>query len=485
MSKLGNYVHLTARGYEESGINMPHAPADGGYTLAAHYMKDNIKKKIDNMAGPSDADILKFETNLKYLIQLLGDGEKTRDEKNYSNQIKKYLTQELSKEFNEINKIDFNNLTTYTSSRVNQLSSHYTSFKDWRSKIVNRVSELNNYLQHLQKFYTNLQKMHHADGSYLNNINILIEKLDKTINETYQKTWDHLAAIGYEPVNKKTVRHLVRDLNAIINEYNQIPILNNMQDGNNTLFNDVVALIPIVGENLVKKEIQQKIKNSKIGNTTMRVSVDSEKKVSKQKTTSLGEIRKKVAVNNNLIHVDFDWDNKKGLNAQVQEIKLLDNKFQFIKGAYQESLDFLLEEDPFFGNHYLNLFTQHFDSRSVSWEGLKQLYKETLKMLLIYKAFTGDGINRDITEIIILKSGTNVKVYSLRKILQKVMESDSKYSSVVSTNGNVRDGDLFKNKKVQAADNMAGARQRIANVLLQAHQRKVQASFNSAILRDL
>ena len=144
----------------------------------------------------------------------------------------------------------------------------------------------------------------------------------------------------------------------------------------------------------------------------------------------------------------------------------------------------LYDENDNFVNHYFNLFANHPDKRgnTSGYTALRRSYFEILKLMIAYKALTGDTFGRsdNTADVFIINdsSGSNfrVKVFSIATLLQKFWDNPSNNLGISNVTSIQR---LYANRYVE---NSPSGIARVRNVLNEAHQRKISASFNSSLL---
>lgn len=221
MSAIGEYIHLTGKGYQESGINRPHQRPGITAAAALSVQRDIVRKKIDSFGKVAKKTIEKLQTEMNQFKDLLGEGEV--DGTNIANQqeLRDYLFNNLSKEIAQLYDLNWDNLSAVTTPNpVTKLSTGFYNYKDWKNRIISRVNEFNSILKQIE------QQSNGNNGADTAQLQNLIQKADKLINDTYEKTYAHLNEVGYYTWRKSpTVKNMVRKLNALITEFNSLPII--------------------------------------------------------------------------------------------------------------------------------------------------------------------------------------------------------------------------------------------------------------------
>lgn len=465
MSAIGEYIHLTGLGYLESGINRPHQSPGVNAAAALSAQREAIRKKIESFGKVPKNTTQKLQQEMNQFKQLLGEGEGS-DTVNQQ-ELRDYLFNNLSKEIAQLYDLNWENLSAVTTPQpVTKLSSSYYRYKDWKNRIISRVSEFNNTLRQLE------QQSNGSNGADAAQVQILIKKAEKLINETYEKTYAHLSEAGFYTWGKSpTVKNMVRKLNRLIDEFNQLPLVDN---NNNEMLKGIIDVIPNAVEVQVRKEL------GKIQGQGFTIETD-QKSANVNKTVNLGDLKETITSNGNGLSVSFDWNSKK-LNVKVNNLKIKGSKYQFVDIGTETTIgDLLSEANTDFANHYYNIFTQHQDKHS-SLASLRNEYNKVIKLLTIYKAFDNKQIGKDKVYIYTKNENAEIKVISVRDILDKIIEGNTKMQSVSFNGESITRAKLFANKK--EPNNLDGSI-RIGKVLAEAHARKISASLNSNLITSI
>lgn len=467
MSAIGEYIHLTGKGYQESGINRPHQRPGITAAAALSVQRDIVRKKIDSFGKVAKKTIEKLQTEMNQFKDLLGEGEV--DGTNIANQqeLRDYLFNNLSKEIAQLYDLNWDNLSAVTTPNpVTKLSTGFYNYKDWKNRIISRVNEFNSILKQIE------QQSNGNNGADTAQLQNLIQKADKLINDTYEKTYAHLNEVGYYTWRKSpTVKNMVRKLNALITEFNSLPIIDN---NNNQMLKGIIDVIPQTAEVQVRKALGQ------IKGTNFTIETD-QKSTSVNKTIDLGDLKETIISNDKGLEISFNWNSKK-LNVKVNNLKIKGSQYQFVNIGTETTLGELLSEaSNDFANHYYNIFTQHQDKHA-SLAGLRSEYNDMIKLLAIYKAFDNKQIGKDKVYIYTKNKNAEIKVISVRDILDKVIDGNTKMQSVIFNGESITKAKLLANKK--EPNNLDGSI-RISKVLAEAHTRKISAALNSSVITSI
>lgn len=471
MSAIGEYIHLTAKGYNESGTNRPHAAAGISPTQAAAAQRQKITEQMKTYSKVGKNTTKKIEKEMNELITTLGT-DSNQEISDDETKLQEYLVNQIGQEIAQLSNINFNNLsTTYTPAPVSKLANNFYKSKGWKDRLTTKVNEFNNALKQLE--YLQQAK----GGTNSTQVEQLIKKLDKLINETYEKTYQHLTEAGYYTgARSKTVRNMINKLNVLIKEYNSIPIVDNTD---NRLLKGIVQQIPNVSEyvaiNALKEGLDTKSKN-------ITITTQNPQQTNINTTIDLGELQEVINSNKESIEIQFKWKSRT-YQAKVNNIKLRSGFYQFINVDSTSSLyDVLADGDTEFTNHYYNIFTQHQDGQ-INVVGMRSEYNSILKLMAIYRAF--DKIKeKDKIFIFTETDGKNSKarVVSIHDILDNVINGNDKLTSVMTGNESIPQANLLSNKKVP--NNITG-NTRIGKVLADARARKLRAGLSSSVLSNI
>lgn len=466
MSAIGEYVHLTGKGYEESGINRPHMAPGISAAAALSAQREAVRQKIANYGKVGKETTEKLEKEINKFKQSLGEGTSGTETTDVA-KLQEYLFNEIGKEIAQLYDLNWDNVTAVaTPGPVTKLSTGFYNYKDWKNRIISRVNEFNSVLKQVEQISSS------QNGADAAQIQMLIQKADKLINDTYEKTYAHLSEVGFYTWRKSpTVKNMVRKLNNLIKEYNSLPIVEN---GDNRMLKGIVESIPKVAESKVRQAL------GNIQGKNFSIETD-QKNANINKTINLGEMKETIVSDGNGLTIGFNWNNK-NLNMKVNNLKLKGTKYKFVNIGTSTTIGELLgESNSDFANHYYNIFTQHQDKHS-SLASSRSEYNEVIKLLAIYKAFNNKATGRDKVYIYTQNENSDVKVISVQDILNKIIDGNTKMQSLTFNGDSITRMKLFANKK--EPNNINGSI-RIGKVLAEAHSRKISAALNSSVITSI
>lgn len=473
MSAIGYYVHWTAAGYNKTGINKQKQKPSIDAIAALQEQKKIIHNKIENYEQVKNTKSLENEINK--LLDLLGDRVEP-DKKDWDKEARQWIETKLNNEFDNLQRLDFSdasvNYISQAEKGVGKIRTNYTSYKNWRNEVSNRIKELNLYLDNFTK---NKNREEYLQAKKR------IESLAKGI---YKDTYKILRDNSDEEVREEPARNLIKEINNIIQEYASKPAIQ-LQGG--TFFEYILELVPEMGENLANKEVEKRLESYYKGKDKVKVEIDETFFQDKSWKVDLGDITQngQSSYSQGKIDVAFDWQGQQ-MNISAKNINL--SKPSFISLQKQSSLLYLLQdENSNFVNHYLNLFSRHSGKERLIYANQKNEYFNLLKLTLAYKGLTGESFGRGKNKVnvfvINMRKGTGkskVKVISISDILKAFEQNDSRNLGLTVEAGNIKN--LYKNKFVPKVPSGIA---RINNVLAEMHKRKVSISFNSSLLQHI
>lgn len=185
MAAIGDYVHLTAAGYNKTGIlrqNRKMQSISVNQALVAQ--RKSVIDRINAYQNVSDEAILSLENRINQLLDILGtdDGQSNN---NWGEQARKYLEKMMTEEFSQLQNIDWSSGSISANSTLRGIGSireNYTSYKNWRQTLISRVNELNAYLREMEALTAA------ETGVDPNKYTEALMKVNTLLTDTYQKT---------------------------------------------------------------------------------------------------------------------------------------------------------------------------------------------------------------------------------------------------------------------------------------------------------
>lgn len=274
-----------------------------------------------------------------------------------------------------------------------------------------------------------------------------------------------------------TLREKRKYINELIKEYAAYPAVN-LQKG--TFFENLIAYAPYVAQSRAEEAIGQVI-----GDVVEDVSFNSSNFASQFLTEQItSEVLEKTTVSQGKIDVMIQW-NGKDIGISAKNVNM--NNFHYIHVLSGSSLLYMLQDiNADFVNHFLNLYAQHGKNRDGSssapydlqLNARKSAILQEVKLILLYKAMTGDTNGRSSANLFVVNDAATgkVRVIDMYTLLENVSKENIQ--------GIQFNGKTF-NEKIKFANvwNQSSPQQRISGLLLDVHAQKVTASLNPKFLK--
>ena len=304
MSAIGEYVHLTAQGYEYVGTSRPHQKSSGTAAAALENQRRYMSKMIKQMGVGSGA----YKT-VEYIEKRLN--EFVQNNYNENNVVSNwdannYTAEQIAQEMRQLSQVNFTNLSASSVPQpISKISTQNANVQSFRQDLNNTINRLNASLQQL-KLQTESQS-----GLHASTLDKMINSLTNTLEKTYKTTYQKMQNNDYRYTDTQKEQDLIAKVNKIIDTYNQIPLLNNQ---GNVLLNNIIKEIPEVSYYKVRSSIARAITSK--GNMGVRHS--QLKHVSKQYKAQLGEVEQQIMSAEDNISIRFTWKRQNRFNARIK-----------------------------------------------------------------------------------------------------------------------------------------------------------------------
>lgn len=454
MGSIGDYIHATKAGYFRHGITK-----DGKFS-AYISQRQNIHDKA--VANAKTSLSYKEQRDLEKAISKLIRPDPVKNSK--VQKIQEEVARKLEERFKEtLGDIDWTTLDVVSNKPSGNIVGKASSSID--------VDDMLNRMERLDEVLLNLA----AEGEVgVSKVRETLKKLKKKYEEAIKKVLEAKKERGLEATlttwdASHGLAEYKQQLNELIQEYAAAPPIS-LQKGD--LFENLLIYAPVVASNLAYKELGKVVGEDK-ENVSLHLENFDGAYVTKTFTDKCFE---KTKVSQGKVDVELVWEGKnvkisaKNVNLGNQYVQLLSNS----------SLLYLLQdENSDFVNHALNILAAHSNkgSNKVSGEGGMALLRgsmiEELRLIILYKALTGDVNNRTAANLFVVndnKTGT-VKVHNVLNIIDKASEN---LSNAISVKG------LAKSSFKPLENSMAATPQeRISNLLADAHSRKISVGIKT------
>lgn len=493
MSAIGDYIHLTAKGYRDYGIakNDKYKGKATKLAQSIRIQKSEIQNRLmNNTKNITDENVKKFEEILNTTKEEL---EQPEDDNNIRAQLKKILDNKFGETMGEI---DWSTLNV--SEKQGQKSSVSYARQNMKfPTIEKKVQQLNDILDDLRS----------TDG--ISNI----EEIDQQItalNQQYAKLQEDIKAtdrgqnIASLLKNKedKSKTKLSQDfeafrknLNTLISQYVSMPAIN-LQKGD--LFEDLIALAPLTAQEEAKDAVEREMYKRGFVLGKQREKVEFNKQAFKNITKDFenGTLSTSRKVQGK-IDVLLKWQGE-DLKISAKNVNLQAYYIHILSGS---SFLYMMQDlNGDFVNHFINVYSIKDDGKnSLAAEFARQriVSMDAMKFILMYKALTGDNYQRKAANVFAINDNSSsgkgsIKVYTMDQLIEKI-KSKKLYRKGVTLNGKTTLNDenfkIQKNIKVKADKNTEEynaqtAKIRIANILSYLHSQKIHASLSTSAFKS-
>lgn len=478
--KIGNYIHYTKRGYDKHGITLRGEKTD--FNFGAYH--DSIINRIEKIKNKND--LSEIQSNLNKIFgknsQNLTETEK-KDIELIWQEVEKQLFKQfensvgkINRQTGDIEKVTLKDIDLAIDESISSISTKKENQKIVTRTIISRIRGLEKMLNSIEDVVSR-------------------EKLQKDIDMIYSEmaqiskyTERQLREAGLSMLSQKLELNdrnisLVKQVNKILKFYNSKPSFNTQKGA---LFEFLIAYSQGIGKNNLQ-ETMKKFASSVKGNKQLEVLIDPElfedyidfSQLSKKRVEigdkayiTLGTSQQKIDV-----LIEQEDGNEQPLKISAKNVNLFSGKnVHLVSGSPLITL--IQQEDPFFVNHYLNITAQHPDKENDDLNIIKQAHN-AMKVVILYKALTGDLIGRESANIFIYnnnKTGevTVVDIYGLFESAIKDIENNF----AILINDKIDLSTIRYSNRWSNID----AQDRISKLILSLHQLKIYASLTPSLL---
>ena len=492
MSAIGDYIHLTAAGYENYGITKN--SKNKGTDLAASIttQKDDIYQRLKNNRGyVKNKDIKTFEKILnstkKDLEQQKEDDGSTRA------QLKKLLDEKFDA---SLGKVDWSTLNvSATKNQKNPVPYVRSSMK--LSTVVESLQQLNKIINTLRSTNgaANRDKIQQQIQALNKQYGILKKQITRTdrgqtIIELSNK-YSGKNLFNNEKDLLENFESFRENLNTLISQYSSMPAIN-LQKGD--LFEYLVAAAPLSAQELAVNAIEEKIRKSVLGKDREEVKFNKKSFANvteRFENGTLSTTRK----SQGKIDVLLKWQGK-DLKISAKNVNLQAYYIHVLSGS---SFLYMIQDlNGDFVNHFINVYSiqQKGGSLAANFAQQRKDSMDAMKFILMYKALTGDNYNRNAANVFAINDNSasgkgSIKVYTMEQLIHKII-SQGLYDRGITINGKTTLNEKFKIENNIAVDavnntqegNAQAAKIRITNILSYLHSQKIHASLSTKAFRS-
>lgn len=476
MGAIGDYVHLSWKGYLVHGPTRDGKASDYQYDSGKQYQE--IKRRVYSRLSAQNTSQLSEVENLINQIR-------TSDETMFQD-IRQEIEEELRQSFGDyIKSIDFSKgiveISVPNISRaVGRIKAEETKDKNLE-KLIKKINLLEDILA---------EKIAAKDGLSEGEFQELVNtknNIEDLYNQCFIAVDTTLGQRGYKsrPWSKKNGKRdeLRKAANAAIAKYAQYPPLSLIEG---TLWEYILAAaqqnatrkaemtVKAITEETIKKNLKgQNYAQVQFNLDNFSKNYNIQQTVGERMRLSISDDGQDVLLSRrSKTDVSLSW-NSSLFNISAKNVKISNNSYKWTAAVSDSPMLAMISGlDSTFVNHYLNVATTHPDNSNMKKEGVN--IKQDMKYSLFYQALTGDNLvgQSDIANIFAIndKATGKFKLVYMNQILNS-LENSIGAISVKLGNSNIMDY-LFTNNKNKTTE------ERIRQLIMELHATKISASFN-------
>lgn len=511
MSAIGDYIHLYGWNYADYGTNKMRSGKSKSSVSAAAALNSaraSVRQRITALG--TNEDTKQIETDLNKLLDWLG----TKDPKGEMNVsvARNILGQIISESWNDAmsnRNINFSSANVTSAGGIGTIKSrgHYAGRSiGYEGTLRNRITALNQTLKELEEKIASAGTEEEVLmlGTDIIRIKKLVEDNFTLVNQYLQET--NLAGTKRRSANEM---NMIKELNDMIKTY--VPFLDDANQKGH-LFEDIIALIPQKIQTLAATEldnaIRSAIKSGVKGGLTDKMTYNPDAfmkgmiekgKVGAEYIENYNAFIKSVKESSQKIDVTIEY-NGKDVDISAKNLNLGKKWNKMSKAITLTNgnplLSLLQDESSDFVNHYLNLFADHGYTEGAygnMFSSMRNQYLDVIKLMIIYKALTGDVYGRESgkAEVFIVNNnavqkGKHVRVVNIKAVLRKIANSRYDFMQVEPKNV-FSESHRYTNTKIGEDDDpwARTGTARIARLLSEVHAVKVHAMIPAKTIMNL
>lgn len=526
MSALGDYIHLTAEGYERFGVNRP-SSMKPNFELPKE--EEIVKKLLEKLKlnSPSKEKIQEYENTINRFLS--AKGEDVNNGNNNNIQIKNILHEIVEEQFKKV----FEEWEYTENGEKKTLKNSWDSKSELKiNRAAGRIevgkidSNFNNIVKKMEKLINAILRDQKRKGNNFSKI-----EDDKKSMETYIKD-----LYSIKKINREELEHLLSLIDSNSKEkIKNLTTIKNSSDIKEKIpkiikeINDLIEIrasfLPVVGAEGCIAEVYAAaasairdfavkasgdmilpdivingddlkiiISNSIKGDQNLKVNKYQQKYYATNSRGFTATSEVKVENVRAKIDVSATWDTPKtggkpDFNISVKNISL--KKHNWITIVSKTPLDYLLESivaqgDPCISNHWLNLASHSNRQKKENAKKMQQPVYRLIKLYFLYMGLTGDTVGKqedgvfDVANVFLVANKTSnmVKAYSMQDIITNTKKEITKNVSVdISGKKMYKNYVLFRTNKNFINVEAATAEERINNLLTAIQNFNVTIKF--------
>lgn len=492
MGAIGEYVHLTAYGYNHYGIyrwGHGHGSTDYNFDGAKKRELDKVRRSVSN---PTASSLQDLENTINGFFSRVQNNQVTEDDAH----IMSAVTEQMSQQFNKLGHLNFNT--------GNVENSQY--LKDTSISQIQKLSKKKGKtydMQYLQKKINQLELVRENLGKSIRSGDMINgQKLEGELKKLKQQMIQFENELLKDPAakdvllspNNEDMANFVNNFNKVVKEYAAIPPIA-LEKGE--FFEYLVPYIVGVSQDKAVDTITKEIDSLKVGkqlNEQIHYSPSSFALMSKTdddkyKYHSIQFDQDILTIENQPVQGKIDVFvqlNGTKMGASLKNYNLSSNTpFNYISLVSGTNLLYVLQDlGSIFVNHYLNLNAQHRAVRNNTREKIDELKRkesqDALRAIILAKGLTGNMYKRNSADLFILNDNQTGKtrVYSMRELIDKIEQFGYGSSSVKLGQKPIMEQNLFVNSSLSDDDRLG--MMRISALINSLHKIQVYAALEKS-----
>lgn len=460
MSAIGDYIHLTGRGYLEHGTTK-----NGSFNAWKSQKRVISAKAKANKSSLTPQEREDLEQTISAMMNI---SPGTTQITNAQYGVENILNQQFRDSTRRFN-WDTGGMEWDDGEKERVLG------KIHRQRNIEGKLELD-----LQKTKNKAEKLWNIMSTSLSKTPLDAKKLDKDkkalqeclkqIQHKIKRNTTNRGWIWKKP--EMTDYQLMQKINELIEEYAAYPAMNAQQG---LAFEAMIAMAPYVAQGMAYDEAAKQISgavhekvqfDTKKFDNSIRVEIGDNVFMETSGSSASGKVDVRLQWNNKIAKISAKNVNLSSGHAWVH----------IVSGS---SLLYLLQDvNATFVNHFLNLFAYHRDNAGLTEKRSKILGE--IKLILFYKALTGSNYGRSTADTFVINDNSRkggVRVFCMNDIVQSVINSGSTKNISINNGNTIIDSLRLKNDFIPG--DITG-KSRIAKLLIDAHQQKINIKFNAS-----
>lgn len=479
MSMIGDYVHFHKQNYKEWGINQKGTTPSETWSDAAASFKEGMNIATQIRGLMQEAQALEKQYNELFYPD---KNKVTEQTANFKSAMEAVVQKKLDEEFGLMaGRFNSSNLTVDSTELYEQLREAINSTRERIGTVeIKKIQTAQQLLNQVNLMYDIL------NDNQLKNVKAAQNKISQAKNQLKMIENNLQAQIDAAGGGSIKIRNTTKDaqtLNAIIQEFNRIPLLYNQ---NGLLFEWILPFIQFQTATLAKEELAKAMEelasNSKVILGDSLITVQSPD-LGNAKLTDVdittNNIKMKTFTTRSKTDVVITYtNNQKQLQKKNVSAKNISNPHVKLVNNTSLYRILTLSNSYNFATHYLNVVTSAKGQRSTRSQIMQA--NRLMKALILKLGAEGYDTNNS-AELLIVNNNTegHIYVYNLKALVyiiqDTILKNKGQYSNIVDMDDSFTINQTFDEKS---------ADKRIVKVIQSTQNVKLTAALNASMLNS-